>query len=80
MVPFRWIALFPLLALALQEEDIENAVRWAQHLITPPQQRLPDELATSLARAVDAREHAPKATAGDFLRQALQLAQKPHYL
>jgi predicted ATPase/DNA-binding CsgD family transcriptional regulator len=79
-VPFRGLALFPLLGVALQDEDIEQAVQWAQHLITPPQQRLPDGLMTLLERAVAAGENGERDAASDLLRQAFQLAQELHYI
>jgi tetratricopeptide (TPR) repeat protein len=80
VMPFHWFALFPLLGVALQEEEIEQAVQWAQHLITPPQQRLPDDLATLLAWAVAAGEKGQWSTASDLLRHALQLARALHYI
>jgi hypothetical protein len=80
VVPFRWFALFPLLGVTLQEDDVQQAVQWAQHLITPPQQRLPDGLTTRLERGVAAWENAQPKVAGDLLCQAFQLAQELHYV
>jgi predicted ATPase/DNA-binding CsgD family transcriptional regulator len=80
VVPFRWLALFPLLGVALQEEDMEQAVRWAQHVITLPQQRLPDELAALLESAVAAGESGSQDVVRDRLHDALQLARKMHYI
>jgi hypothetical protein len=80
VVPFRWFALFPLMGVALQEEDVEQAVQWAQHLITPPQQRIPDELTTLLEWAVAAGEKGQWDATSDLLRQALRLARELHYI
>jgi hypothetical protein len=80
VVPFRWFALFPLMGVALQEENVEDAVQWAQHLITPPQQRLPDDLTSLLEQAVAAGENGPVDAVGDLLRQAIQLARASHYI
>jgi hypothetical protein len=80
VMPFHWFALFPLMGVALQEEEIEQAVQWAQHLITPPQQRLPDDLTTLLERAVAAGEKGQWNATSDLLHQALRLARELHYL
>jgi hypothetical protein len=42
-MPFRWIGMFPLIGVALQEEIIDQAIQWAMHDYTA-QQRLPDDL------------------------------------
>jgi eukaryotic-like serine/threonine-protein kinase len=80
IVPFRWFALFPLMGVALQEEDIEQAAHCAKHMTTPPQQRLPDDLADLLERAVAAWEQGRSDVSNDLLQQAFQLAQELHYV
>jgi hypothetical protein len=80
VVPFRWFALFPLLSVALQEGDIEQAVVWAQHLITPPQQRLPADLTTLLEGAVASGKNGQWDAVSGLLRQAFQLARELHYI
>ncbi len=77
---FRWLALFPLLGVALQQEDVAKAISWGQHLILAPQQRLPDELTQRLEEAVTAWEHNQSDMTNDLLWQALRLAHKMHYL
>jgi hypothetical protein len=80
VVAYRWFALFPLLGVALQEENIADAVQWAQHMIESSQFRLPDELTALLARAVAARENDREDELRRLLRQALQLAHELHYI
>jgi hypothetical protein len=78
--PFRWLVLFPLLAVALQQEDTAKAISWGQYLILAPQQRLPDELTQRLEEAVTAWEHNQSDMTKDLLWQSLRLAQKIRYL
>lgn len=78
--PFRWLALFPLLGVALQEKDIKQAAQCAQHMLTPPQQRLPVDLTGLLEIGVIAWRKAQYAKAEDLLHQALQKAHKMGYV
>ena len=70
----------PLLGVALQEADIEQAVHCAQHMLTPPQQRLPDNLTELMERAVAARERGESDAANDLLHLALQKAHTMGYV
>jgi tetratricopeptide (TPR) repeat protein len=79
-VMFRWLALFPLMDVALQEGESEQAVQWAQHLLAPPQQRLPDDLARLLTRAIADWENGQGDGAIHLLRRSLQRARALHYL
>jgi predicted ATPase/DNA-binding CsgD family transcriptional regulator len=79
-VPFRWLALFPLLGVALREENIEQAVRWAKHMLAPPQQRLPDNLSDLLMCASAAWERSQPAEANERLHQAFQVAHALGYV
>jgi predicted ATPase/DNA-binding CsgD family transcriptional regulator len=78
--PFRWLALFPLLAVALQQKDTAQAISWGQHLILAPQQRLPDELTQRLTDAVTTWERNQVYLATDLLWEVLRLAHEMHYL
>jgi hypothetical protein len=49
--PMQWLALFPLLALAVQASRVDEAVGIARALLEEQQQRLPDELSTMLDAA-----------------------------
>jgi eukaryotic-like serine/threonine-protein kinase len=80
MIPFRWLALFPLLDIALQEDDIGTALQWARHMVAPNQQRLPDALTDALERAVSAEENSPRDAIRNLLRQAVELAQTLDYI
>jgi len=80
VVPFRWLSLFPLMGAALQDEEIEKAVEFAQLLLTPPQQRLPDDLTNLLRRSVSEWAEDQASRSHDLLRQAIQLAHKMGYV
>jgi DNA-binding SARP family transcriptional activator len=77
---FQWTALLPLLALALPNGRLDEAVAWAQALLDPAQQRLPGELAARLQQAVGYHETERPAEAGELLSQAVALAQQLHLL
>jgi hypothetical protein len=79
IVPFRWFAIFPLLGVALQEEEFDQAVQWAKHMIMPLQQRLPDDLTDLLESGVTAWEKGLLNTAYDLLHQAFQRAHGLRY-
>jgi predicted ATPase/DNA-binding SARP family transcriptional activator len=51
--PFEWAARWPLLAAALAEDAVGEAVEHARAQLDPEQQPLPDEVARELALAVD---------------------------
>ena len=51
--PFQWAARWPLLAAALAEGAVDQAVEHARAMLDPEQQPLPDEVARELALAVD---------------------------
>ncbi|MFL5542277.1 MAG: serine/threonine-protein kinase PknK, partial [Longimicrobiaceae bacterium] len=51
--PFQWAARWPLLAAALAEDAVDQAVEHARAMLDPEQQPLPGEVARALALAVD---------------------------
>jgi tetratricopeptide (TPR) repeat protein len=74
--PFRWTALWPLLAMALEEDQIAEALEHARALLEPAQQRLPDTLTALLDDAIRAWQRARPEIAAAHLRRAVQLAQE----
>jgi hypothetical protein len=79
-LPFQWTVLWPLLAVALTSEALTSALDYAQRLLDPCQQRLPDPLATLLTQANTAWTRNEPAEARQYLTQAVALAQRLHYL
>ena len=78
--PFQWLALFPLIALALQQDKVLWAVDNARILLDPILQRLPDLLITTLERAIQAWDRNEAESARTLLHQSIALAQQMHYL
>jgi DNA-binding SARP family transcriptional activator len=78
--PFRWTALWPLLAQALTQAQIAEAVDYARTLLHPLQERLPDTLTSVLEAATQAWNANEAETARTHLQQAITLAQKMRYL
>ncbi len=78
--PFQWLALWPLIAVALHEKQLSLAVEYARALLDPSQQRLSDTLTASLEQAVQAWDEGTPESAHGLLDQSLALAQQMHYL
>jgi DNA-binding SARP family transcriptional activator len=73
--PFQWLALWPLLAVAVGQHRLDAADKLAQDLISPTQQPRLAPLPALLAKAIRAGQtHDPDNALGLF-RQALQTAQ-----
>jgi class 3 adenylate cyclase/tetratricopeptide (TPR) repeat protein len=53
-MPLSWIALWPLLAVRLEDGDLGAGVELARVLVDPAQMKLPDDLEAPLAQAVSA--------------------------
>lgn len=49
--PFHWFALGPLLGIALKRAEWDAAIEYARAMLTPPQQLLPEHIASGFARA-----------------------------
>ena len=79
-MPFEWAALFPLIAVAVTEGRIPEAIEYAQALLSPTQLRLPDELSATLEAAVRANDQCQLQAACDKFGRALSLAQASGYL
>lgn len=71
--PFRWQALWPLIAVALVEERTDDAVDFARSLLDPAQQALPPAIEQSLNDAIAA---AQPAAAAESLARAVAAAQQ----
>jgi DNA-binding SARP family transcriptional activator len=78
--PFQWQALWPLLAVALEQGWEEEAWACAQALLEPAQQRLPDVLEAALQAAVQAKVEGQAGAAHSHLDRALESARQMGYL
>jgi tetratricopeptide (TPR) repeat protein len=78
--PFQWLALWPLIAVALRTDQLASAVDYARALLDPSQQRVPDELAASLEQVIQAWDGGAPDGARSRLHKSLSLAQEMRYL
>jgi hypothetical protein len=79
-IQFRWPALFPLLAAALAQGNIAEAIDHARGMLPPPQMRLPQTLEAILQSALIAWEANHSEDASACLRQAIQHGAQLGYL
>jgi tetratricopeptide (TPR) repeat protein len=77
---FKWTALWPLVGVALAEQNLPEAVEYARMLLGPKQMRQPDEITAALEAAIAANEQNQIEEAGAQLNHALNLAQEMGYL
>ncbi|MFO7697740.1 MAG: BTAD domain-containing putative transcriptional regulator [Anaerolineae bacterium] len=75
--PFRWIGLWPLVAVALARGQVEEAGGHALALLEPTQQRLPEALNAPLEAAAHADS---QGMAGRRLYRATEIARELGYL
>jgi len=78
--PFQWQALWPLMAVALEQGHDEQAWAHAQALLEPAQQRLPDALHSALEAALQAKAQHRAEAALQHLHRAMHLAGEMGYL
>jgi predicted ATPase len=76
---FQWLALFPLIAVALAHDRTRDAVEYAPGLLEPAQQALPDTLEASLEGAIEAWEKGEPEAARMHLDRAIELALETGY-
>jgi len=72
--PMQWLARWPLLAVALAQEDVAEAIIQAQAMLAPEQQALPEALAGPLEHGIRAWESGQAETARTHLEWALVFA------
>jgi class 3 adenylate cyclase/tetratricopeptide (TPR) repeat protein len=78
--PFHWTALWPLIALAMAQDLVSDAVSYARELLDPTQLCLPDPLAEKLERAIGVWEAGDREAARASLEQAVVVARETGYL
>jgi DNA-binding SARP family transcriptional activator len=78
--PFQWLARFPLIAVALYQENLSAAIDEAGVILYPNQQCLPEALEAALLQAVGAWEAGKPHVAQKYLHESLVLAREMRYL
>ena len=79
-LPFDWMALWPLLAMAVTAQRTEQAVQYARGMLRPGQQRPREPARAMVDGAVRAWEAGHAADAEDLLRRAVDAARDLGYL
>ncbi|HSR32978.1 MAG TPA: AAA family ATPase [Anaerolineae bacterium] len=77
---FQWAALWPLIGVALAQNQLADASTLARALLEPTQQRLPGQLTTVVKSAIQAWDEGEAQTAQAYLEQAAELAQEMRFL
>ncbi|MCK4898902.1 MAG: hypothetical protein KAS38_09000, partial [Anaerolineales bacterium] len=78
--PFRWVAHWILLAVALERGQIKETIRSAKVMLDPIQQKLPDKVTALLEGAVENWELPQEETAKEYLEKGVKLAREMGYL
>jgi hypothetical protein len=52
--PFHWTALWPLISIALAQDQFSEAINYVRMLLAPQQQPFPDALRTAIEAATQA--------------------------
>ena len=77
---FDWMALWPLVAIALASQHIEQAAEYTRKMLLPPQQLLRQPARTLAEDAVHAWEAGQSTETGELLRRAVRAAGDLGYL
>jgi tetratricopeptide (TPR) repeat protein len=77
---FQWTALLPLLAMALLDGNLEQAIEYDRMLLDPGQLRLPDPLEEYLSKAILCWEDKNTGEVSAQLNRAVELAKEYGYL
>jgi DNA-binding SARP family transcriptional activator len=78
--PFHWTALWPLISIALAQDQFSEAINYARMLLAPQQLALPDALRTAIEAATQAWDSGRLEAACAHLQQAAALAGEMGYL
>ncbi len=78
--PFQWIVYLPLIGIAVAQDQIAEAVEYAQIILDPKQIILPDDLTAALEAAVKLGESGQLDAARQPLADAIKLAISNGYL
>jgi len=77
---FDWMALWPLIAIALHREDSSAAIGFARGLLAENQHPLPEKLSRAIRRACDESQNGAQEDAAADLASAMGLARELRYL
>ena len=75
-----WMALWPLIAIALNRKDVIRAVELARGLLIENQHPMPEKLHIVTSETIKEWQNGAKKAASSNLEAAVQLATELHYL
>ena len=75
-----WVALWPLIGVAIAREEFSEAIRHSEKLLIPPQMAIPPPLEADLRRAVDSWKSNDTGIATIHIKKAADLARHFGYL
>jgi tetratricopeptide (TPR) repeat protein len=78
--PCDWMAIWPLVAIALDRNDVPGAIELSRGLLPKSQSPLPPELDTLVRKSIASEETGETAAAGAILAQALGVARRLGYI
>ncbi len=77
---FDWMALWPLLAVALGRNDVASAIEHARGMLVEAQHPPPEKLAAATQKAIESWEKGEGESARDALARAIEAAHEVGYL
>ena len=78
--PFKWLALWPLIAIAATRKNVPEIVKHSQLLLAETEQPLPPPLAACVGEIITASESGQEEKALQMAERAVQLARQLTYL
>jgi hypothetical protein len=78
--PFQWLALWPLLAINVEQACEQNAWGYVDALLEPLQQRLPGVINAALEKALEAKARNQAEMSSSYLKKALKFGQDLGYI
>jgi tetratricopeptide (TPR) repeat protein len=78
--PFQWTALWPLIAVAVEQGNPDQAVDYARALLAEDQQCLPDQVSSELLAVIEAWKMNNHVEMINYFKKALSLAGKYRFL
>lgn len=78
--PFKWSALWPLIAIAITHQQYEAAISYMRMLLEPDQQRLPALFAESLTTILKTWDAGNQEKGRQLINEILRLAREHNYV
>ena len=77
---FDWMALWPVIAVALARTDTESAIKFAEGLFPDSQHPIDEEVMATAKAAIDSWKKGEATLAKSQMKEALNVAEQHHYI